>query len=277
MRHQDGAFKTGKNIDIFHQCWLPEKDPTAILLIVHGLAEHSGRYMNLVNHFIPLGYAVYTLDLPGHGQSGGTRVFVSRFSDFTHTIRVYAKTIRKIHPEKPVFIVGHSMGGLISAVYLIDDPSGVSGAVFSSPGVRVPDNISPVLIFAGKVLSFLLPRIGLIGIDPNGVCRDETVVDAYVNDPLVYTGKTTARLAAEMLKAMNRVAAEAGSITLPVLVVQGGSDRLIDPEGANAFCESVGSVDKSIRIYDGFYHEVFNDPERNRVLEDVEHWIAKRL
>jgi alpha-beta hydrolase superfamily lysophospholipase len=134
-----------------------------------------------------------------------------------------------------------------------------------------------VTIFAGKLLSALLPRAGLIALEAEGVCRDPAVVEAYVNDPLVYTGKATARLGAELLKSMAHITAEAGKITLPVLIVQGGADRLVDPAGARMLYDAVGSADKTLRVYDGFYHEVFNEPEHEQVLGDVEEWLEKRL
>ncbi len=274
MRYQEGFFKGVRDASIYFQSWLPESELKAVLFLVHGLAEHSGRYMNIVNHFVPLGYAVQGFDLLGHGKSHGTRVYVEHFEDYTDTLKIYFDRIQR---GKPVFLVGHSMGGLISAVYLLDDQSELTGAVLSGPAVKVPGKITPTIILAGKVLSALMPRFGLLGLEAEGVCRDPAVVQAYISDPLVHRGKTTARLAAEMLKAMQRISAEAGKITLPILIVQGSADRLVDPAGARMLYDTVGSVDKEIRIYEGFYHEVFNEPEREKVLCDVERWIEAHL
>jgi alpha-beta hydrolase superfamily lysophospholipase len=277
MKHQEGTFKGVRDAGIYYQCWLPDGEPKALLLIVHGLAEHSGRYMNLVNHFVPLGYSVYGLDHLGHGKSEGTRVCVERFEDFTDTLKIYIEMVREWEPDKPIFLVGHSMGGLIGSVYLLDHQAELTGAVLSGPSVKVPDNISSATILAGKVFSVLMPRFGLIGLEAEGICRDPAVVEAYVGDPLVYTGKTTARLAAELLKAMQRITTEATGITLPLLIVQGGADRLVDPDGARMLYDKTGSADKTIKIYDGFYHEVFNEPEHDQVLRYVEEWIEKHL
>jgi acylglycerol lipase len=277
MKHQEGSFKGVRNANIYFQSWLPESEPKAVLLIVHGLAEHSGRYMNVVNYFVPLGYAVYGFDHLGHGKSDGTRVYVKRFDDYTNTLKVYFDMIHRWQPEKPIFSVGHSMGGLISAVYLLDHQAELAGAVLSGVLVKVPSNITPATVFLGKVLSALIPRFGLIGLDANGVSRDPAVVQAYVNDPLVHRGKTTARLAAEMLKAMQYVTGQANKITLPIMIVQGSADKLVDPAGAQMLCDAVSSADKEIRIYDGFYHEVFNVPEHDMVLRDVEIWLEAHL
>lgn len=277
MKHQEGTFKGIRDLSIYYQYWLPEGKVKAVLLIAHGLAEHSGRYMNVVNHFIPLGYAVYALDHIGHGKSGGTRVFVEQFEDYTDTLKTYFDMVRHWQPDQPIFLVGHSMGGLIGAFYLLNHQSELTGAVLSGPSVKTHDTVSPVVIFIGKVISVLMPKLGLIGLEAEGVSRDPAVVQAYVTDPLVCHGKITARLSAELVKTMQRVMAEAGKITLPILILQGSADKLVDPKGARMLYDTVSSVDKTIKIYNGFYHEVFNEPGHDRVLDDVRAWLEAHL
>jgi len=277
MKHTEGSFKTKTGANIYYQSWQPEGDPKAILLVVHGLAEHSGRYMNVVNHFVPLGYAVYGLDHLGHGKSDGTRVYVDKISDYTEPLKTYFDMIQGWQPGKPIFILGHSMGGLITSVYLLDHQDELKGAIISAPAVKVSDSISPVTIFMGKLLSGLTPKAGLLALDANGVSSDPQVVSAYVNDPLVYTGKTTARLAAEMLGGMQRVTAAAHTLRLPIILVQGSADKLVDPDGAKMLYEKASSKDKTLKVYEGFYHEVFNEPGRAQVLQDVEAWLAARI
>ena len=277
MRHQEGTFKGIRNASIYYQCWLPEGESRAVLLIVHGLAEHSGRYMNGVNYFVPLGYAVYGVDHVGHGKSSGTRVYVERFEDYTDTLKIYFDMVRRWQPDKPVFLVGHSMGGLIGAVYLLSHQSELTGAVLSGPAVKVHRTVSSTAIFAGKVISVLMPKLGVIGLEAEGVSRDPAVVQAYVDDPLVCRGKVTARLSAELVKAVRRVIAEAANIRLPILIVQGSADKLVDPKGAQMLYNTVSSLDKTIKIYDGLYHEVFNEPEHDMVLGDVKVWLETHL
>lgn len=277
MKHQAGTFKGVRDAEIYYQCWLPEGEAKAVLLIVHGLGEHSGRYMNMVHAFVPQGYAVYGVDHVGHGKSSGARVYVERFEDFTGTLKIYFDRVRSWQPNQRIFLVGHSMGGLIGAVYLLDHQTELTGALLSGPAVKVPDTVSPVTIFVGKVLSALAPKLGLIGLKPDGVSRDPAVVQAYVNDPLVWHGKITARLSAELLKGMRRVTAEAAKITLPILILQGGSDILVDPKGAQMLYNTVGSADKTIKIYDSLYHEVYNEPEHDLVLGDVRTWLEAHL
>jgi alpha-beta hydrolase superfamily lysophospholipase len=277
MKHQEGFFKGVRDANIYFQSWMPESEPRAVLLIVHGLAEHSGRYWNVVNHFVPLGYAVYGIDHLGHGKSEGERVYVKSFDDYTNTLKVYFDKIREWQSDKPIFLIGHSMGGLISAVYLLAHQAELAGAVLSGPAVKIPNHVTPAMLFVGKMLSALIPRFGLLALSADGVSRNPLVVKAYVSDPLVYRGKATARLAAEMLKAMQTVGGQAARITLPIMIVQGSADRLVNPAGAQMLYDTVSSVDKEIKIYDGFYHEVFNEPEHDKVLHDVELWLEAHL
>lgn len=273
MEHQEGYFKGVHEADIFYQYWLPEEKPRGCLVIVHGLAEHCGRYMNVVNTFVPKGFAVYGLDHFGHGNSEGERVFVQRFEDFTIPLKKYFDMIDIWQPGVPVFLVGHSLGGLIGSYYLLDHQDELDGAVFSGPGVKIPENISVGTIVLGKIFSFLMPKFGILQLDANAVSKDPAVVEAYVNDPLVFTGKSTARLGAEMLKAMQRVTDQMDQINLPILILQGSEDKLVDPDGAKKFYENISSKDKTLKIYEGLYHEVFNEPERDQVLTDMEVWL----
>ena len=277
MNHSEGSFKGVRNADIYYQSWLPDGDVIAVLIIVHGLGEHSGRYMNFVNHFVPLGYAVYGFDHIGHGRSEGKREGIRRFTDYTETLTRYYKKVTESRNGKPIFLVGHSMGGLIVSHYLLEHQAGFNGAIISVPLVKVSDTISKTTIFIGKLLSVVAPQLGLLSLDVNAISRDPDVVKKYVDDPLVFHGKTPARLAAELLKAMLHVTAQAEKITLPFIVVQGGADRLVDPGGAQMLYDRAGSADKTIKIYDGLYHEVFNEPEHPQVLKDVETWIAARI
>ncbi len=273
MEQREGFFEGPGGARLYHQAWLPQGEVRAVLGIVHGLAEHSGRYMNLVNRFVPRGYAVYGIDHLGHGRSEGQRLYVRRFTDFTGPLQGYFDMIRQRQQGKPVFLVGHSLGGLIGALYLLDHQDGLAGAVLSGPAIQAPGDIPPAVVFIGRVLSVLTPRMGLVPLAAEGICRDPAVVAAYQADPLVCKGKITARFGAEMLDAMARIRREAGRIRLPLLVVQGGADRLVDPAGARLLHDAAASADKRLIVYEGLYHEVFNEPEHGKVLDDVESWL----
>ena len=277
MNHEDGFFTGVRGARIYYQYWLPDSKPRAVILISHGLAEHSGRYMNVVSRFVPLGYAVYSLDHLGHGRSDGRRVYVRQFANYTDVLGNYLAMIGKWQPGRRIFLLGHSMGALVAASLLLDYQSAFTGAILSGPSVVVPKNVSRSTIAIARLLSTLAPTIGLMGLDATGVSRDPAVVRAYIDDPLVYKGKTTARLAYELVKTMQRVTAKASRMTLPMMILQGGADRLVDPDGARMLYDTIGSSDKTLKIYDGLYHEVYNEPERDQVLGDVEAWLENRL
>jgi len=277
MNHIEGNFKGVRNVNIYYQGWIPEGNVKAALLVVHGLGEHSGRYMNVVSHFVPLGYAVYGLDHIGHGKSGGEREMLVRFEDFIEPLVTYHKRVTGWQPGKPVFIYGHSLGGLITSFHLLEHQADFKGAIISAPAVKVPDNISPLVIAIGKVLSTIAPRAGLIGLDTFYLSHDKTVVDTCNADPLVFHGKMPARLCAEMLRAMSRVTAEAGKISLPLFILQGSGDKIVDPAGALMLYEKAGSKDKTLKIYEGLYHEVHNELERAAMFKELEAWLQARV
>ncbi len=277
MKHIEGTFKRVRDVNIFYQGWLPDENVKAVLLVVHGLGEHSGRYMNVVDHFVPLGYAVYGLDHIGHGKSEGEREFVETFDDYTDTLTIFYDMVAEWQHNIPIFLLGHSMGGTIASCYLLDHQEDFKGAVISAPLVKIGESVSQATITIAKILSKLAPKMGVQALDVNAISRDPEVVDAYVNDPLVFHGKTPARLGAEILSALERISAEARKIELPFILVQGGEDQLVDPDGAQMLCDIASSEDKTLKIYEGLYHEVFNEPERAMVLTDVENWLEAHL
>jgi len=277
MKHTEGFFNGVRENQIYHQVWLPKKETKAVMLIVHGLAEHSGRYMNLVNYFVPKGFAVYGLDHLGHGKSDGTRILVDRFSDYTTTLKTFVNMVAEKEAGKPVFLVGHSMGGLIGAIYLLEDQVNFKGAVISAPTIKIPEDTSQITIALSKLLSKISPKAGLLALDANNVSSDPVVVDAYNNDPLVYRGKMTARLASELLISMQHMTAEAYKINLPTIIVQGGEDKLVDPSGAQDLYDLISSEDKTLKIYAGYSHEVFNEPGYKLVMDDIHTWLTERI
>lgn len=277
MEHREGFFEGPRGRKLYHQAWLPQGEARAVLLVVHGLAEHSGRYMNLVGRFVPRGYAVYGVDHVGHGRSEGQRLYVERFTDFTAPLKIFSDMIVQKHPARPIFLIGHSLGGLIGALHLLAHQDELAGAILSGPAIQAPGNVPPALVFIGRLLAALLPRTGLVPLAAEGISRDPAVLAAYLADPLVTKGKITARLGAEMLAAMARIRGEAGRVRLPLLIVQGGADVLVDPAGAKLLHDAAASADKRLIVYEGFYHEVFNEPEHDRVLADVEAWLEAHL
>jgi alpha-beta hydrolase superfamily lysophospholipase len=277
MKHIEGNFKGVRDINIYYQAWLPDGEVKAVLLLVHGLGEHCGRYMNHVNYFVPLGYAIYALDHIGHGKSGGEREMLESYTDFTDTLATYDKMVRAWQPGKPFFILGHSMGGAISCIYLLEHQADFKGAILSAPLIKKGSDISDLTVFVGKILARVAPSTGVLAIDSKSLSRDPLVVKAGDEDPLSYHGKTKARPAFEILMMMNRVTAEVGSIRLPLIVVQGSADRIVDPSGAQMLYDRSGSQDKTIKVYEGFFHEVHNELDRDVMFKDVDAWLAAHV
>ncbi|MBI4304462.1 MAG: lysophospholipase [Chloroflexi bacterium] len=229
MKYSCGQFKGRGDLNLYYQCWLPADEPKAILLVVHGLAEHSGRYSNLVNYFVPRGYGVYGYDQRGHGNSDGLRGYVDRFSDFVDDLEIFLRLVHRRHHHIRIFLVGHSMGGTIATAYTTFRQHSIEGVVVSGATLSPPDDVAAGTIFAARILSMILPKAGLYVIDAGAISQDKNVVNAYLDDPLVYRGKIRARLGIELIKAMGTVKRRMSEIRLPLLVMHGAADRLSDP------------------------------------------------
>lgn len=273
MIHSEGTFSGYKGLQIYHQSWVPDTEPHALILLVHGLGEHSSRYGNVVDRLVPKGYAIYALDHIGHGRSEGARKYADSFSVFTDTLTEYLTKIKVWHPDLPVYLLGHSLGGLIGATYLLEHQDEFSGAILSAPALMVYDKVTPLMWMAGKVLSVVWPKAGLLALKGEAASRSPEVLEANSIDPLVVKTKTTARLSVEIYNAMLHVQAKSAMITLPMLILQGTADVIVNPEGAETFFENISSRQKTLKMYDGLFHEVFNEPERELVLDDLEAWL----
>ncbi len=276
MEHNDGTFEGAGGLQLYHQSWTPEGAEQATLALVHGFGEHSGRYGNVVDYFTPRGYTVHAFDLRGHGRSPGIRGHVERWDMFRDDVRAFLALVRNQSPEAPLFLVGHSMGGLIVLEYVLRDPSGLSGVVASGP-LLAQAGVSPILMMVSKLLSAIWPSLTLdVGLEAAALSRDGAVVEAYVNDPLVH-GKGTPRLGTEIMRAYEWTQAHAAEMRIPCLILHGSADRLTSPEASRIFHERVTIEDKARKVYDGYYHEVFNDTGHEQVLSDVEQWIAGHI
>lgn len=272
--HVEGTFPGAAGGSVFWQSWTPDS-PKGVVVIAHGLAEHSGRYAHVAERFADAGYAVYALDHRGHGKTDGTRANVDRFAYVRGDLDTLLTQARGERPGLPMFLLGHSLGGLIALDYLVArGASGLTGLVLSGAAVD-PSVGSAIQRKLAGVLSALTPNLGVLALDATAVSRDPAEVEKYVNDPLNYHGKIRARTGAESLAAVERVVAGLPRIALPVLVLHGTADRLTSPGGSKLIAERIGSADKTLTLYDGLFHEIFNEPERDAVLGDVVTWLDK--
>ncbi len=279
MSHQEGTFKGVGGLDLYYQSWHPEGKIRGILAIVHGLGAHSGRYGNVIQHLIPKQYAVYALDLRGHGRSSGQRGYINSWADFREDLRAFLELIKTQQPQSPIFVLGHSLGAVIVLDYVLRYPQEVSklhGAIALAPAIGKV-GVSKFRLLVGKLLSRVWPRFTLnTGIDFTAASRDEKVLAAYAQDTLRHT-LATARLATEFFTTVDWVNAHAADWQLPLLILHGGADRVALPEGGEIFCQRVSCVDKSIVKYPGAYHELQNDLNYQEVLTDLEDWLERHL
>jgi acylglycerol lipase len=274
MNHVDGRFTGAGGVDIHWQSWQPATT-RAVVVIAHGAGEHSGRYEHVARRLVDAGYAVYALDHRGHGRSAGRRALVDRMDRAIADVRTLVGRAASENPGRPLFLLGHSMGGTISIAFAARHQDELAGLALSGP-VAVLEAASPAMRVVASVLSTLTPNLGVFGVDPSLVSRDPEVVRAYRDDPLVFHGKLPARTVAELAAAVGRFPAEVPHIRLPLIVMHGTKDALAPVAGATMVHERAASTDKTLRLYEGLYHEILNEPEKQTVLDDLLSWLDDR-
>jgi alpha-beta hydrolase superfamily lysophospholipase len=261
MKHAEGNFKGWKDFNIYYQYWKPEGKQKAVLLVAHGFAEHSGRYGNLVNYFIPKGYAVWALDHRGHGRSDGERVQVEQFTDYLKDLKTFFDIVRKENPKDKIFLIGHSMGSMIALAYTVRYQHELAGLITSGGGLARPGEPPAAPRPAGQPLPTAF------------LSRDPLVIKAYENDPLVYRGPLPQRSALTDMR--STLPEQVPQIKLPVLIMAGNGG----PDGARSqvLYEYIGSKDKTLKLYEGLLHEIFNEPEHLQVMADLEKWLKAHV
>lgn len=264
-------------VRIVYDVWTPDTEPRGVVVLSHGLGEHARRYDHVAARFAQDGLVTYALDHRGHGRSGGKRVLVKDISEYTGDFDTLVGIATKEHPGLTRIVLGHSMGGGIVFAYGVEHPDDYDLMVLSGPAVAAQTAVSPVLAWFAKAVGAIAPGLPLQELDASAVSRDPAVVNAYNTDPLVYHGKVPAGVGRTLLLVGETMPQRAASLTAPLLVVHGSEDRLIPADGSRQLVEAVGSSDVQLKIYPGLYHEVFNEPERDQVLDDVVSWINARL
>ncbi|OBH54927.1 hydrolase [Mycobacterium sp. E2479] len=277
MNRTERSFDGFGGVRIVYDVWTPETAPRAVLVLSHGLGEYARRYDHVAKRFGEAGLVTYALDHRGHGRSGGKRVLVRDIHEYTSDFDTLVGIATREHHGLKCIVLGHSMGGGIVFAYGVERPDNYDLMVLSGPAVAAQDQISPLLALTAKVLGAIVPGLPAQELDVDAISRDPAVVAAYKEDPLVYHGKVPAGIGRALLLVGETMPRRAPALTAPLLVVHGEQDRLISVAGSRRLVECVGSTDVELKVYPGLYHEVFNEPEREQVLDDVVSWITARL
>lgn len=265
--HQQGELEGVGGLQLFWQRWEPA-GKRATIVLAHGASEHSGRYAWTAEELAARGYATWAIDHRGHGRSEGARAYLDRLANAVADL----DGLVALAAGGPLFLLGHSMGGTVALAYALEHQERLDGLVLSAP-LAALEAASPLQRIAGQVLSVIAPRLGVVPIDSTAVSRDPAVVQDYDRDPLNHHGKLPARTVAELAGAIGRFPDEVERLTLPILLLHGSADRLVPPAASEMVNDRASSQDKTIIRYEGLYHELLNEPERERVLGDIADWL----
>ena len=260
---------------IFTRAWAPPAEPRAVLLICHGVNSHSGQYLWAASQFAAAGFAVHALDLRGRGQSEGERFFAESIGDYVDDLSALVRHAKAAHPGKPVFLLGHSAGGVVSCSYALGHQAELAGLICESFAFRVyaPDFALAVL----KGLSHLTPHVPVLKLRNEDFSRDPAWVAAMNADPLIKGESQPVQTVAALVRADERLEREFASITLPVFILHGTADKATRPDGSILFHEKAGSADKTLKLYEGHFHDLLNDFGKEGVADDITAWINARL
>ena len=270
VRRVESCLAGSGGLRLFRRAWLPPR-AGRLIVVVHGFAEHSGRYDPLGAWFASRGFAVHAYDQRGHGRSEGDRCHVDRFDELLDDLDAVLARVRAEHAGAPLVLLGHSMGGLVVAAHLAERSPALHAAVTSGAALSLSPDLSRGRILAARALRRVAPRLRLgSGLDPEGLSRDPEVVRRYVEDPLVHRSMTTS-FATELLAALERTSAACDRVRVPWLLLHGEADPICPVQGSRAaHARAPGS---GLRTYPGLRHEIFNEPEHERVFEDVRVWL----
>lgn len=258
------------------QAWLPAATH-AVIALVHGIAEHAGRYAFLAERANAQGIGLVSVDLRGHGRSPGERSYVERFDDYLLDVDALWAKAGELAAGSPLFLMGHSMGGAITLRWVAQRGRPVSGLILSSAALKIGGDVPRLLVWLAPFLSRRFPHLRGTRIDPTVISRDAAAVAAYVADPLVSLEAPPARTGAELLQAMTTNRAAADSLTLPVYLFHGDADRLTDPAGSREIHDLWGGADRTLRLWPGSRHETLNDLDREAVATELLDWVLARI
>ena len=271
----ESSFEGVGGLNIFTRRWRPENEPRGVVVIVHGFNSHSGQYLWAAEQFTANGLAVYALDLRGRGRSAGERYYVEKIEDLIGDVDTLVSTAKSENPGLPVFLLGHSAGGVISCVYTLEHQSKLSGLICESFAFELP--VPDLALSFLKGLSYITPHTHVFSLNNKDFSRDSSVVESMNEDVLIKGESQPAQTAAVMITASRRLKEEFPQITLPVLIMHGTQDKATKPSGSQHFYEQVGSTDKTLKLYEGHFHDLLNDIDKEVVMADIQSWIDERI
>ncbi len=276
MQLTTGTLSSQGGFQLFTRTWWPDEHPRAAVLLVHGINEHSGRYTNMATHLVMDRIAVYSYDHRGHGQSEGPRVYVDSFDEYVDDLALVHQAVREQADGIPLFLMGHSLGGLISSLYVVQQRPALHALILSSPALQIPVDLSPLKQKLVGVINRIAPRLIMGRLEIDNISRDKTVQEAYLADPLVNNHGIRARMGYEILRATERVRKHPEAFTMPLFLFHGTDDHITDPGGSQWLDAAAPSTDKTLLLYDGLRHETMNEPEKEEVLSGLSAWILER-
>jgi alpha-beta hydrolase superfamily lysophospholipase len=270
------GFQGVGGLNIFTRSWRPEgKPPRAVVVIAHGFNSHSGHYIWVAEQLVAHGFSVHALDHRGRGKSDGERFYVEQVSEYVDDLATFINLVKAREPGLPVFLLGHSAGGVISCTYALEHQANIAGLICESFAFRVP---APDFVLAViKGLSHLAPHAHVLKLPNQHFSRDPKVVQALEDDPLIAHEVQPTRTVAAMVRADERLEREFHLITLPVFILHGTEDKVTKPSGSQTFFDKTGSKDKALQLYEGHAHDLLNDIGKEVVLADIVAWIDARL
>ena len=260
-------------VKLYTRSWLPETPVHAVVVLVHGLGEHCARYDHVAAAFNAQGIAVYGFDHRGHGRSPGVRGHVPSFNAVYGDIDYFVDQANKNFPGKPVFVYGHSLGGLFVLDYGLKRKPGLTGVICTSPGLSTGEPVAGAKLLAGKALYFLIPTFTMTnGLDVQNLSHDQEVVNAYTSDPLV-TSMISARLGLDLLNTGKWVSEHAAEWTLPLLLMNGSADHLVSPLAIHRFAAAVPQNTITYKEWEGMFHEIHNEIGKEQVIHEMLDWL----
>jgi acylglycerol lipase len=271
-----GSARSAQGSPLRTLSWLPEGEARALVVLAHGYAEHAGRYDRLAAALAERGLAVQALEFAGHGRSAGRRGYIESFDGLVAELARFVRSQRGAHPGLRCGLFGHSVGGEVAAALCAAEPDIVDALVLSSPYLRHGEPVGAVKLRLVRALARAFPYFGLERLDAGRLSRLPAQVQAYVDDPLVFHGRTPAHTAMQMFAGFETLA-RADRITVPLLILHGNEDRIADPRGSRALAERVSSPDVTYELVAGGYHELLNDLGRERIVERIVDWFLPRL